>query len=108
MARTKRTGDSPIVVLLGGPNGAGKSTAAPHLLKGSLHVVEFLNADLIARGLSPFDLRGGLFSLYRPIATTWQVYDNSQEAGIALIAEGRHASATCVALEELWDRIQRK
>ena len=48
----------PIAVVLGGPNGAGKSTAAPQLLRGSLGVIEFLNADLIARGLSPFDPEG--------------------------------------------------
>jgi hypothetical protein len=36
---------SPSVVVLGGPNGAGKSTAAPRLLKGSLRVDEFVNAD---------------------------------------------------------------
>lgn len=44
----------PTVVVLAGPNGAGKSTAAPFLLKGALKVTEFLNADMIARGLSPF------------------------------------------------------
>lgn len=49
---------TPIAVVIGGPNGAGKSTAAPRLLRGSLGVVEFLNADLIARGLSPFDPEG--------------------------------------------------
>jgi predicted ABC-type ATPase len=48
----------PIAVVIAGPNGAGKSTAAPRLLKGTLGVVEFLNADLIARGLSPFDPQG--------------------------------------------------
>jgi len=48
----------PIAVVIAGPNGAGKSTAAPRLLKGTLRVAEFLNADLIARGLSPFDPEG--------------------------------------------------
>ncbi len=38
-----------------GPNGAGKSTAAPALLQGALAVSEFVNADVIARGLSEFD-----------------------------------------------------
>ncbi len=198
MASRKPAHEPPIVVLLGGPNGAGKSTAAPHLLKGSLRVVEFLNADLIARGLSPFDPEGAalaasavmlermetlaanrtsfglestlaarslaprlkrlisfgyefhlvflylgapdlavarvanrvrlgghnvpeeticrrydsglrnFFSLYQPIATTWQVFDNSQQAGIDLIAEGRHPAVTRVESKELWDRIQRK
>ena len=45
----------PGVVILAGPNGAGKSTAAPALLHGALAVDEFVNADVIARGLSAFD-----------------------------------------------------
>ena len=45
----------PSVVILAGPNGAGKSTAAPELLQGELAVTEFVNADVIARGLSAFD-----------------------------------------------------
>jgi predicted ABC-type ATPase len=44
----------PTVVVLGGPNGAGKSTAAPRLLRGSLKVEEFVNADTLAQGLSGF------------------------------------------------------
>jgi len=45
----------PSIVVIAGPNGAGKSTAAPALLRGALHVGEFVNADVIARGLSEFD-----------------------------------------------------
>jgi len=44
----------PHVILLAGPNGAGKSTVAPRLLKGALGVQEFVNADIIASGLSAF------------------------------------------------------
>ena len=44
----------PSVVVLGGPNGAGKSTSAPRLLRGSLKVEEFVNADTLAQGLSAF------------------------------------------------------
>jgi predicted ABC-type ATPase len=44
--------------MLAGPNGAGKSTAAPDLLHGALHVDEFVNADVIARGLSAFNPEG--------------------------------------------------
>jgi predicted ABC-type ATPase len=47
--------ESPIVVVLAGPNGAGKSTAAPAILHGTLGVTEFVNADVIARGLSAFE-----------------------------------------------------
>jgi predicted ABC-type ATPase len=44
----------PHVVVVAGPNGAGKSTAAPDLLRDSLEVTEFVNADTIATGLSAF------------------------------------------------------
>jgi predicted ABC-type ATPase len=187
-----------VVVLLGGPNGAGKSTAAPRLLQGALAVVEFLNADLIARGISPFapegaalaasevmlrrmdaladagvsfglestlaarslaprlrelvergyefhlvflylrsaDLavarvadrvrlgghdipestirrryRAGLrnfFDLYRPTATTWQMFDNSRLGRMKLIAAGRHRRTSRVLQKQLWKKIQRE
>lgn len=45
----------PHVIVIAGPNGAGKSTAAPALLRDLLGVAEFVNADLIAQGLSGFD-----------------------------------------------------
>lgn len=41
-------------MVLAGPNGAGKTTAAPFLLRDTLAVGEFVNADLIAQGLSAF------------------------------------------------------
>jgi predicted ABC-type ATPase len=46
---------NPKVIVIAGPNGAGKSTAAPELLHGTLAVNEFVNADVIARGLSAFE-----------------------------------------------------
>lgn len=44
----------PHLIVIARPNGAGKSTTAPSLLKGALYVTEFVNADLIAQGLSAF------------------------------------------------------
>lgn len=44
----------PVVVVIAGPNGAGKSTVAPALLQGRLEVDRFVNADVIAQGLSAF------------------------------------------------------
>lgn len=44
----------PHVIVIAGPNGAGKSTIAPALLRDTLGVTEFVNADNIAAGLSPF------------------------------------------------------
>lgn len=44
----------PHLIVIAGPNGAGKSTTAPALLKDTLEVTEFVNADVIAQGLSAF------------------------------------------------------
>jgi predicted ABC-type ATPase len=43
------------IVILAGPNGAGKTTFAREFLVRELHCPAFVNADLIAAGLSPFD-----------------------------------------------------
>jgi predicted ABC-type ATPase len=55
----------PSVVILAGPNGAGKSTVAPALLHGTLAVGEFVDADVIARGLSAFDPQGAAIAAGR-------------------------------------------
>ncbi len=46
--------NSPNVVVIAGANGSGKSTAAPALLRDYLGITEFVNADVIAHGLSGF------------------------------------------------------
>jgi predicted ABC-type ATPase len=50
--------DSPNIVIVAGPNGAGKSTAAPQLLRDYLGITEFVNADVIAQGLSAYNPEG--------------------------------------------------
>ena len=45
---------SPKLIILAGPNGAGKSTLAPFLLRDTLGIVEYVNADTLAAGLSAF------------------------------------------------------
>jgi predicted ABC-type ATPase len=47
---------NPQVIIITGPNGAGKTTLAPVLLRDWLGVMEFVNADAIASGLSAFSL----------------------------------------------------
>lgn len=44
----------PSVVILAGPNGAGKTTASPFVIRDTLGINEFVNADHIAQGLSGF------------------------------------------------------
>ena len=53
------TKNSPNVVVIAGPNGSGKSTAAPALLRDHLRIAEFVNADVIAQGLSGFGSEQG-------------------------------------------------
>ena len=44
----------PRAIILAGPNGAGKTTFAREYLPNEAGCVQFVNADLIAAGLSPF------------------------------------------------------
>jgi predicted ABC-type ATPase len=45
--------DQPTCAIIAGPNGAGKTTFALHFLPGVAGHRRFVNADLIAAGLSP-------------------------------------------------------
>jgi predicted ABC-type ATPase len=51
-ARVKR------VIIIAGPNGAGKTTFAKEYLPREAGCANFINADLIAAGLSPFNPAG--------------------------------------------------
>jgi len=45
----------PTLFIIAGPNGVGKTTFADRYLPDEAKQLEFVNADLIARGLSPYD-----------------------------------------------------
>lgn len=186
----------PQVVVIGGPNGAGKTTIASEMIQRDFGIRHFVNADIIARGLSMFDpdsvallagqvmlerliqlaaersdfafettlasrtfaprLRsliedgyefhlvvvwvpspedsidrvaerashGGhfvpdetvrrryaacfrnFFSLYQPIASTWQLIDNSDSSGVRTIAKGGAGREPVVLMSEIWSRIK--
>ena len=189
--------DAPTLVILAGPNGAGKSTSARTLLAETLQLMTFVNADVIAQGLSGFNpesmavaagrlmlqrlhalaeqrssfafettlagrsygpwlkslgkegyrvhlvyLRlasadlavarvaervhsGGhsipeetirqryrrsidnFFKVYRPLATFWKVYDNSEPGLSRLIAQGDQTGPPTVLVPEVWAEIQK-
>lgn len=54
------------------------------------------------RGLQNF------FQLYRPLATTWRMYDNSQESGIRLIAAGEGTNVARIGDEETWQQLRQE
>ena len=45
----------PHISIIAGPNGSGKSTCGPALLQKHFDISEFVNADMIATGLSAFN-----------------------------------------------------
>lgn len=55
----------PNIYIIAGPNGAGKTTAAKIIFPETLGITEFVNADEIARGLSPFNWDGVTFEAGR-------------------------------------------
>lgn len=46
---------NPAAIVLAGINGAGKTTSSRSLLANTLKLMTFVNADIIAQGLSGFD-----------------------------------------------------
>ncbi len=43
------------IIIIAGPNGAGKTTFARNFLPQEADTLHFINADLIAAGLAPFN-----------------------------------------------------
>ncbi|TAH38045.1 MAG: Zeta toxin family protein [Planctomycetota bacterium] len=56
---------TPQVVVIAGPNGAGKTSAAPELLRDAVGIDAFVNADVIAAGLSGFSPESAAFEAGR-------------------------------------------
>jgi hypothetical protein len=74
MKRRRARGTQKKIVIIAGPNGAGKTTFAEEFLPKEAELIDFLNADLIAKGLSPFSGFGGCPSekphrSWRPLCT---------------------------------------
>ena len=53
MKPSRTRSDRPRCIVIAGPNGAGKTTFAREFLPKDVGVMHFVNADLIASGLSP-------------------------------------------------------
>jgi predicted ABC-type ATPase len=80
--------DKPKIDVIAGPNGAGKTTFASSFLPHFVHCSEFLNADLIAAGLSPFspesqNVRAGRILLQRIRELLDQTSSSSFETTLA-------------------------
>jgi ABC-type branched-subunit amino acid transport system ATPase component len=58
-----RVGRLKKIIIIAGPNGAGKTTFASDFLPSEAHTLRFINADLIAAGLAPFNPESATFKL---------------------------------------------
>ena len=77
-------------VMIGGPNGAGKTSWAYRQLPATLAITEFVNADEIARGLSPLDPEGIALSAGRlMIARLNELVDGEHSFAFETTCSGR-------------------
>ena len=64
------------ILIIAGPNGAGKTTFATEFLPNEAHCPIFVNADLIAAGLSPF--RPGLAAFQAGRLMLRQIHEHAR------------------------------
>ena len=105
MSQNKKV-DKPNVYVIAGPNGSGKTTFAKEYLPKFAKCLEFLNADLIAAGLSPFapereNVRAGRILLTRIRELTQAGIDFGFETTLA----GRNHAKQLYRMKSLGYRI---
>lgn len=99
--------------IISGCNGAGKTTASYTVLPKILECKEFVNADEIAKGLSPFNPESvafeagitNLFARFMNEVDLWMIYDNSRTPR-TFVAKGGKSMATSVESEMLYYKIK--
>jgi predicted ABC-type ATPase len=74
------TANSKKIIIIAGPNGAGKTTFARNFLPQEAHTLRFINADLIAAGLSPFDPESVAFKAARLMLKELDEYTRAGES----------------------------
>ena len=87
-------GEPRRIIVIAGPNGAGKTTFAREFLPQEAHCPDFINADLIAAGLSPFNpeaaaLRAGRLMLEEIAARVAHDRGFAFETTLSGVAYGR-------------------
>ena len=69
----------PTIYLIAGCNGAGKTTFAKQFLPHEVKCLNFLNADLIAQGLSPLNNRAAAIKAGRLLLSEFRTFVARQE-----------------------------
>ena len=74
------TAMSKKIIIIAGPNGAGKTTFAKNFLPQEAHTFRFINADLIAAGLAPFNPESVSFKAARLMLNELDEYTKAGES----------------------------
>jgi predicted ABC-type ATPase len=85
----------PTIYVIAGCNGAGKTTFAKEFLPKEVKCLRFLNADEIARGLSPFDPAAGAMRAGRILLSEFK---ESVDRGETFAVESTLSGRTYVPL----------
>lgn len=89
------------ILIIAGPNGAGKTTFAKTFLPLEAHTYRFINADLIAAGLAPFNPETASFKAARLML---QEIDACTEAGESFAFETTLSGVHYLQRIEEWKR----
>ncbi len=73
------SGDNKKIMIIAGPNGAGKTTFAGEFLPNEAACPVFINADLIAAGLAPFEPERAAFKAGRLMLREIHAYPYKNE-----------------------------
>jgi predicted ABC-type ATPase len=91
----------PRCIVIAGPNGAGKTTFARRYLPSNARVIHFVNADLIAAGLSPLKPELASIAAARTVLTE---IDRLAKARADFAFESTLSGRTYVRRLESWRR----
>ncbi len=99
----KRMSDhNPELLIIAGPNGAGKTTFINTYLPEYTNVREFVNADLIAKGISPFEPEGAMIEAGRILLTrVHQLIDEKVSFALETTLSGKTYLALIEKAKEL-------
>jgi len=87
------------IIIIEGPNGAGKTTFARDFLPAEAQTLRFINADLIAAGLAPFNPETASFRAGRLMILEM---DKCIYAGQSFAFETTLSGLTYLKKIELW------
>lgn len=88
------------LIIIAGPNGLEKTTTAPAILRDALDVVDYVNADVIAQGLSGFQPEKGSIQAGRIILK--RIQELSKELNFAFETKAQDLN---IANDQIWKHL---